>query len=95
MGHLLYTMELVRERLNPGLRLAGILMTQLDSRTTLGWDVVQEVRRAYPEKIYETLIPRNVRLTEAPSHGQPVTEYDPNCRGAQAYRQLAKEVLSR
>jgi len=95
LGHLLYTMELVRERLNPGLRLAGILMTQLDSRTTLGWDVVQEVRRAYPEKIYETLIPRNVRLSEAPSHGQPVTEYDPNCRGAQAYRQLAKEVLSR
>ncbi len=95
LGHLLYTMELVRERLNPGLRLAGILMTQFDSRTTLGWDVVQEVRRAYPEQIYETLIPRNVRLSEAPSHGQPVTAYDPNCRGAQAYRQLAKEVLSR
>jgi chromosome partitioning protein len=95
LGHLLYTMELVRERLNPDLSVTGILMTQFDARNTLSWDVLAEVRRTYPELVFETLIPRNVRLSEAPSHGQPVTQYDPTCRGAEAYRQLAKEVLQR
>ena len=95
LGHLLYTQQLVRMNLNPGLEIGGILMTQFDGRTTLAWDVVNEVRRTYPDKVFETVIPRNVRVSEAPSHGVPVTVYDPACRGAEAYRQLAEEVLSR
>lgn len=95
LSHLLYTQHLVRMRLNPELSLAGIVMTQFDARTTLAWDVLEEVRRAYPDRVFKTLIPRNVRVSEAPSHGRPVTEYDPNCRGAQAYRQLAEEVLAK
>ena len=95
LGHLLYTHQLVRMGLNPRLELRGILMTQFDARTTLAWDVVQEVRRAYPDRVFRTLIPRNVRVSEAPSHGQPVIHYDPSSRGALAYRQLAEEVLSR
>ena len=62
--------------------------------TTLSWDVLNEVRRAYPDKLYQTLIPRNVRVSEASSHGQPVTVYDPACRGSQAFRQLAEEVMN-
>jgi chromosome partitioning protein len=94
LAHLLYTVQLVRMNLNPKLELAGILITQFDARTTLSWDVLNEVRRAYPEKLYQTLIPRNVRVSEASSHGQPVTIYDPTCRGAQAFRQLAEEVMN-
>src|SRR6516225_1872874 len=93
LAHLLYTVQLVRMNLNPKLDLAGILVTQFDARTTLSWDVLNEVRRAYPDKLYQTLIPRNVRVSEASSHGQPVTIYDPTCRGAQAFRQLAEEVM--
>jgi chromosome partitioning protein len=95
LGHLLYTHQLVRMSLNPRLEIGGILLTQFDARTTLAWDVAREVRRAYPDKVFETLIPRNVRVSEAPSHGIPITIYDPTCRGALAYRQLAEEVLSR
>jgi chromosome partitioning protein len=95
LSHLLYTQQLVRMRLNPELSVAGIVMTLFDARTTLAWDVLEEVRRAYPDQVLRTLIPRNVRLSEAPSHGRPVTVYDPGCRGAKAYRQLAEEVLSR
>ncbi len=95
LSHLLYTHHLVRMNLNPGLELGGIVMTQFDARTTLAWDVVNEVRRNYPDKTFETLIPRNIRVSEAPSHGLPVTLYDPGCRGAVAYRRLAEEVLSR
>jgi chromosome partitioning protein len=95
LGHLLYTQQLVRMELNPRLELGGILVTQFDSRTTLAWDVLQEVRRAYPDRVFQTLIPRNVRVSEAPSHGQPVTRYDPSSRGAMAYRRLAEEVLSK
>jgi chromosome partitioning protein len=94
LAHLLYTIQLVRMNLNPKLDLAGILVTQFDSRTTLSWDVLNEVRRAYPDKLYQTLIPRNVRVSEASSHGQPVTIYDPTCRGSQAFRQLAEEVMN-
>jgi chromosome partitioning protein len=95
LAHLMYTRQLVRANLNPRLELAGIVMTQFDSRTTLSWDVLAEVQRAYPDKVYRTLIPRNVRISEASSHGQPVTVYDPACRGAVAYRQLAEEVMQR
>ena len=95
LGNLVYTVALIRERLNPDLRLTGILMTQFDARTTVSWEVLEQVRRAYPDEVFHTLIPRNVRLSEAPSHGRPITTYDPTCKGAVAYRQLAKEVLAR
>jgi chromosome partitioning protein len=95
LSHLLYTHQLVRSRLNSALQISGILMTQFDARTTLSWDVLEEVRRTYPSHVLKTLIPRNVRISEAPSHGKSVIEYDPTCRGAQAYRELAKELLER
>ena len=95
LRHLMYTHQLVRSRLNPKLAIAGILMTQFDARTTLAWDVLEAVRRTHPHHLLETLIPRNVRLSEAPSHGKSVIEYDPTCRGAVAYRALAKELLER
>ena len=95
LRHLMYTHQLVRSRLNPKLAIAGIVMTQFDARTTLAWDVLETVRRAHPHHVLETLIPRNVRISEAPSHGKSVIEYDPTCRGAVAYRALAKELLER
>jgi chromosome partitioning protein len=95
LRHLMYTHQLVRSHLNPKLAIAGILMTQFDARTTLAWDVIHSVRRSYPHHVLETLIPRNVRISEAPSHGKSVIEYDPMCRGAAAYRALAKELLER
>src|ERR1700693_201215 len=95
LRHLMYTHQLVRSRLNPRLVIAGIVMTQFDARTTLSWDVLESVRRSYPHEVLKTLIPRNVRLSEAPSHGKSVIEYDPTCRGAIAYRALAKELLER
>jgi chromosome partitioning protein len=95
LSHLLYTHQLVRSRLNPNLEVAGILMTQFDARTTLSWDVLEEVRRSHPAHVLKTLIPRNVRISEAPSHGKPVIQYDPSSRGAAAYRALAKELLER
>jgi len=93
LRHVMYTHQLVRSRLNPKLGIAGIVMTQFDARTTLSWDVLREVRRSYPAHVLETLIPRNVRISEAPSHGKSVLQYDPTCRGAAAYRALAKELL--
>jgi chromosome partitioning protein len=95
LRHLMYTHQLIRSRLNPKLVIAGIVMTQFDARTTLAWDVLESVRRSYPNDILETVIPRNVRISEAPSHGKSVIEYDPTCRGATAYRALAKELLER
>ena len=95
LANLLQTQQRVRAVLNPDLEVAGILLTLFDGRTTLAWDVLQEVRRAYPELVYRTLIPRNVRVSEAPSHGLPVLVYDSACRGSDAYRQLAEEVLNR
>jgi len=95
LRHLMYTHQLVRARLNPRLAIAGILMTQFDARTTLAWDVLETVRRTHPHHVLETLIPRNVRISEAPSHGKSVIEYDPTCKGAAAYRALAKELLER
>jgi chromosome partitioning protein len=95
LRHLMYTHQLVRSRLNPRLAIAGIVMTQFDARTTLAWDVLAAVRKSHPHHVLETLIPRNVRISEAPSHGKSVLEYDPTCRGAAAYRALAKELLER
>jgi chromosome partitioning protein len=95
LRHLFYTHQLVRSSLNPQLEIGGILMTQFDARTTLAWDVLAAVRKAHPHEVLTTLIPRNVRISEAPSHGMSVLEYDPTCRGASAYRELARELMAR
>lgn len=87
--------QLSQNGVNPGLSLEGIVMTMYDGRTNLSQQVVQEVIRHFGEKVYETLIPRNVRLSEAPSFGKPIVAYNPLCTGASAYRQLAKEFLAR
>lgn len=95
LSALLETVEHIRHRLNPGLRLEGILRTMYDPRSTLTKDVSEQLAEHFGEQLYRTCIPRNVRLAEAPSHGQPITEYDANSRGALAYVTLAGEVLRR
>jgi len=95
LGHLTQTLDLVRRSSNPALRVLGIVMTLFDGRTTLSSQVVTEVRRGYPELVFETVIPRNVRLSEAPSYGQSIAQYDPRSRGGRAYEALTREVLSR
>ncbi len=92
---LLESVKLVKTHLNPPLEVFGVLMTMYDSRTRLSQQVVSEVRDFFEERVFDTLIPRSIRLSEAPSFGQPITEYDPNGRGAEAYRRLAKEVIAR
>ncbi|KRL42122.1 ParA family protein [Liquorilactobacillus nagelii] len=94
LSQLLNTIRLVQKHFNPDLQVEGVLMTMLDARTKLGVQVVEEVRKFFGEKVYQTLIPRNVRLSEAPSYGQPIVDYDPTSKGAQEYQALAKEVLS-
>ena len=95
VGQLMNTVKLVRKKLNPKLALDGIALTMYDARTNLGAQVVHEVRAHFPEEAFETLIPRNVRLSEAPSYGIPISEYDPKCAGSAAYRELAKELIER
>ena len=95
LSHLAYTLDLVRRQSNPDLKLAGIVMTLYDSRTTLSAQVVDEVRKSYPNEIFQTLIPRNVRLSEAPSYGLPISLYDSTSKGAQAYEALAGELIAR
>lgn len=95
LGQLLETMQLVRKGLNPTLELVGVLVTMMDSRTTLANQVYNEIKKHFPGKVFETTIPRNVRIAEAPSHGVPVGAYDRWSKGARAYKALAKEVLSR
>lgn len=95
LGQLLETIQLIRKGLNPTLELLGVLVTMLDSRTTLSTQVYEEVKKHFPGKVFETAIPRNVRIAEAPSHGEPVGAYDKWCKGARAYKALAKEVLNR
>ena len=92
---LLKTIMLAQKSLNPTLDIEGVLLTMLDSRTNLGFEVVEDIRRFFKEKVYNTIIPRLVRLTEAPSHGEPIIEYDPKSRGSEAYINLAKEVIER
>lgn len=92
---LLQTIQKIQKTSNPGLRIGGILFTMYDSRTRLSNEVVQEVTSYFKDKVFRTIIPRNVRLSEAPSHGVPVLLYDPLCSGAKSYEQLAEEVLSR
>jgi len=95
LGQLLETMQLVRKGLNPTLELVGVLVTMMDSRTTLANQVYGEIKKHFPGKVFETTIPRNVRIAEAPSHGVPVGAYDRWSKGARAYKALAKEVLNR
>jgi chromosome partitioning protein len=95
LGQLLGTVEAVRSGLNPGLRIAGLLMTMFDPRTRLSAQVINEVRGHFPELTYNTIIPRNVRLSEAPSFGKPISHYDPTCAGSDAYFDLATEVVER
>jgi len=89
------TLERVRAALNPRLAIEGILMTMYDERTNLSKQVVEEVRGVFGRQVFETVIPRNVRLGEAPSFGKPISRYDPTCAGSDAYFDLAKEVVSR
>jgi len=91
---LLRTIEKIRVYLNPDLRIGGILLTMHDTRTNISKQVMEEVRKQYPNETFNAVIPRNVRLSEAPSYGQPISQYDPLSRGAQAYQSLAKEVIS-
>ena len=95
LGQLMETIDLVRAELNPRLDLLGVVMTMYDPRTNLSNQVVSEVRQHFPQQTFETLVPRSVRLSEAPSHGKPVVDYDPGSRGAGAYAELAQEVLRR
>lgn len=90
---LMNTIQLVQRNLNPALKLEGVLMTMYDSRTNLSQEVVDEVNKYFKTKMYETIISRNVRLSEAPSHGQPVIDYDSKSKGAQVYTELADEVI--
>lgn len=92
---LLNTIRLAQKNLNPTLDIEGVLLTMLDSRTNLGLEVVEEVKSYFHERVYDTIIPRLVRLSEAPSHGKPILAYDPTSRGTEAYLNLAKEVIQR
>jgi len=93
LSALMDTVDLIRERLNQALVIEGIVLTMFDTRNSLSHQVSEEVRRHFSGRVYRTVIPRNVRLSEAPSHGLPVTVYDPASRGAQAYLDLAREII--
>jgi chromosome partitioning protein len=95
LGQLLRNVRLVQQNVNPGLRLSGIVMTMFDPRTKLSEQVVEEVRKYFGDLVYRTIIPRTVRLSEAPGFGQPITVYDPRSRGAECYRDLAGEIAAR
>ena len=94
LSDLLTTVRMVKRKLNPALAMEGVLLTMFDSRTNLSLQVAEEVKRHFPGQVYATVIPRNVRLSEAPSHGKPISAYDPYSRGAEAYRMLADEMCS-
>jgi chromosome partitioning protein len=94
LSQLLNTIRLVQRHLNKQLSIEGVLLTMLDARTNLGLQVIEEVKKYFKEKVYQTIIPRNVRLSEAPSHGKAIIDYDPKSKGAEVYMELAKEVLS-
>ena len=95
IAQLLNTIIMTQTRLNSDLKIEGVLLTLLDSRTNLGLEVVEEVRKYFKDKVFNTIIPRLIRLVEAPSHGKPISEYDPESRAALAYSNLAKEVIER
>jgi chromosome partitioning protein len=95
LGQLLATIDLIKRGLNPDLAVLGVVMTMYDARTRLSAHVVEEVRRYMPDALLDTIVPRAIRLAEAPSYGQVISEYDPDSRGAAAYEQLADEILAR
>ncbi len=92
---LLNSIIMVQSSMNPGLRIEGVLLTMLDGRTNIGLEVIEEVRKCFKTRVFNTIIPRLVRLVEAPSHGKPISDYDPTSRATLAYQNLAKEVISR
>ena len=92
---LLNSMVLAQKKLNPTLQIEGVLLTMLDSHTNLGLEVVEEIKSYFKEKVYDTIIPRLVKLSEAPSHGKPIYAYDAKSHGTTAYLNLAKEVIER
>ncbi|WP_172370273.1 AAA family ATPase [Sporosarcina jiandibaonis] len=93
LSQLLSTIRLVQKHLNEDLTIDGVLLTMFDARTNLGIQVIEEVKKYFQDKVYRTIIPRNVRLSEAPSHGEPIIVYDSRSRGAEVYLELAKEVV--
>lgn len=95
LSQLMHTIDLVKDRLNPELEIEGVVFTMYDARTNLSLQVVENVKNNLNQMIYKSIIPRNVRLAEAPSHGLPITEYDAKSTGAEAYRMLAEEVIHR
>ncbi|MDE6597055.1 MAG: AAA family ATPase [Clostridia bacterium] len=95
VSQLMNTIALVRQHLNPNLQIEGVVITMYDGRALISKQITAEIKRFFKSKLYEIIIPRNIRLAEAPSHGQPVMLYDPKCIGARAYRALAEEFLSK
>ena len=93
LGQLMNTIQLVQKHLNPSLELEGVVLTMFDARTNLSIQVVEEVKSYFKGKVFRTIIPRNVRLSEAPSHGKPIITYDSRSRGAEVYQELAKELM--
>ena len=93
VGQLMNTVQLVQKHLNPKLTIEGVLLTMFDARLNLSIQVVDEVKKVFGNKVFRSIIPRNVRLSEAPSHGVPVVIYDPKSKGSEAYQELAKEVM--
>ncbi|RYD02252.1 hypothetical protein N752_25915 [Desulforamulus aquiferis] len=93
VGQLMNTVQLVQKHLNQGLKIEGVLLTMFDARLNLSIQVVDEVKKVFGTKVFKNIIPRNVRLSEAPSHGIPVVIYDPKSKGSEAYQELAKEVM--
>lgn len=95
LSQLMNTVRAVQRGLNKEIKLEGVLLTMFDGRTNLSIQVVEEVKKHFGDKVYSTVVPRNVRLSEAPSHGQPITAYDRYCRGAEAYQELAQEFIAK
>ena len=93
LSDLMNIVRIIKRRLNPRIELEGVLLTMFDTRTNLSIQVAEEVKKYFKDKVYATSIPRNVRLSEAPSHGKPITAYDYSSRGSQAYIALADEVI--
>ena len=93
LSQLIHTVNLVKERLNPDLEMEGVVFTMYDARTNLSMQVVENVKANLHQKVYQTLIPRNIRLAEAPSYGMPINKYDAKSAGAEAYMQLADEII--
>lgn len=94
LGQLINTIKLIKKRLNSSLEIGGVIMTMYDIRTNLSKQVAQELTKFFGDKVFKTIVPRNVRLSEAPSHGKAIIEYDPRSQGAMAYESLAKEVIA-